>query len=225
MKVVPHKPYGLYERFFKRPLDFCLALCAVALLSPLMALLALLVKVKLGSPVLFSQERIGKDEKVFKIHKFRTMTDARDAQGRPLPDEQRLTSFGKKLRSTSLDELPELFSIIKGDMAIVGPRPMPIRYLPYFRDEERALHSVRGGLIPPDVLTLHTVLDWDEQFRHEVDYAGNITFLGDLKIILSTFVILFKRNRNEYGGVVRKPLDEARSAVSGGNAKSGGNTT
>lgn len=144
------------------------------------------------------------------------MTDQRDDQGNLLPDEVRLTGFGKKLRSTSLDELPELFNIIKGDMSIIGPRPMPIAYLPYYKEEERVIHTVRGGLIPPDVLTLHSVFDWDEQFQNEVNYAKHITFVKDVRIICAVFLILFKRNENQYGGQVRKPLTEVRKEMKAG---------
>lgn len=209
--TVKHKPYGPYEKYFKRPLDVILSGAAIISLSPIMLTTALLVRMKLGSPVLFSQGRIGRDEKAFRLYKFRSMTDERDENGELLPDEIRLTSFGKKLRSTSLDELPELFSILKGDMALIGPRPMPVAYLPYYKEEERIIHSVRGGLIPPDVLSLHSVFDWDEQFRDEMEYVKKITFNGDVRVLLSTFIILFKRNRTEYGGQVRKPLSDVRS--------------
>ncbi len=203
----------MYAKIIKRVLDFLLSTIAVVVLSPVYLLLAILVRTKLGKPVLFAQERIGKGEKPFKLYKFRSMTDQRDDQGNLLPDEVRLTGFGKKLRSTSLDELPELFNIIKGEMSIIGPRPMPTAYLPYYRKEERIIHTVRGGLIPPDVLTLRSVFDWDEQFQNEIRYAKNVTFLTDLKIILAVFLILFKRNENQYGGQVRKPLTEVRKEM------------
>lgn len=200
----------MYGKFIKRILDLLLSIIAVIVLSPVYLLLAILVRTKLGKPVLFTQERIGRGEKPFKLYKFRSMTDQRDEEGKLLPDEVRLTGFGKKLRSTSLDELPELFNIIKGEMSIIGPRPMPTAYLPYYREDERIIHTIRGGLIPPDVLTLHSVFDWDEQFQNEINYAKHVTFLTDLKILLSVFLILFKRNENQYGGQVRKPLTEVR---------------
>lgn len=203
----------MYSKYIKRFLDFLLSLIAVVFLSPVYLLLAVLVRTKLGKPVLFTQERIGKSEKPFKLYKFRSMTDQRDENGNLLPDEMRLTSFGKKLRSTSLDELPEIFNIIKGEMSIIGPRPMPTAYLPYYKEEERIIHTVRGGLIPPDVLTLHSVFDWDEQFQNEVNYAKQITFVKDVKIICAVFLILFKRNENQYGGQVRKPLSEVRKTM------------
>ena len=203
----------MYAKYIKRIFDFLLSCLAVILLSPIYLLLAVLVRIKLGKPVLFTQERIGKEEKPFRLYKFRSMTDQRDEQGHLLPDEVRLTKFGKRLRSSSLDELPELFNIIKGEMSIIGPRPMPTAYLPYYREDEKVIHNVRGGLIPPDVLTLHSVFDWDEQFQNEVKYAKNITFFTDVKIILSVFLILFKRNENQYGGQVRKPLSEVRKEM------------
>lgn len=203
----------MYAKCIKRILDFLLSIIAVIVLSPVYILLAILVRTKLGKPVLFTQERIGKGERPFKLYKFRSMTDQRDDQGNLLPDEVRLTGFGKKLRSTSLDELPELFNIIKGEMSIIGPRPMPTAYLPYYREDERVIHTVRGGLIPPDVLTLHSVFDWDEQFQNEIRYAKNVTFLTDVRIIFSVFLILLKRNENQYGGQVRKPLTEVRKEM------------
>lgn len=203
----------MYKKCIKRFLDLILSIIAVIILSPVYILLAILVRTMLGKPVLFTQERIGRGEKPFKLYKFRSMTDQRDEQGNLLPDEVRLTGFGKKLRSTSLDELPELFNIIKGEMSIVGPRPMPTAYLPYYRDNERIIHTVRGGLIPPDVLTLHSVFDWDEQFQNEISYARNVTFILDVRIIFSVFLILIKRNENQYGGQVRKPLNEVRKEM------------
>ena len=200
----------MYEKCVKRILDLFLSIIAVIVLSPLFLLLAILVRAKLGKPILFKQERIGMGEKPFYLYKFRSMKDQRDEQGNLLPDEDRMTCFGNKLRSTSLDELHELFNIIKGDISIIGPRPMPSAYLPYYKDNERIIHTVRGGLIPPDVLTLHSVFDWDEQFQNEVNYVKHITLLTDLKIILAVFLILFKRNENQYGGHVRKPLSEVR---------------
>uniref|UniRef100_UPI004055E1F1 sugar transferase n=1 Tax=Agathobacter sp. TaxID=2021311 RepID=UPI004055E1F1 len=209
-KKSDHKPYGVYEAFFKRPLDFILATAAAICLLPIMVVIALLVRIKLGSPILFSQERIGRDEKIFKLYKFRTMTDEKDAEGNLLPDEVRLTSFGKKLRSTSLDELPELFSIMKGDMAIIGPRPLLPKYIPYFTPEERIRHKVRGGLTVPEVLSgkIHTT--WEEQFEYETNYARHITFFTDVKIFIATIKVLFKRVETRFGSDVRQSLDEER---------------
>ncbi len=206
-----HRPYGPYEKYIKRPLDCTIATGAFIVLSPVMAVTAGLVRAKLGKPVFFTQERIGRDEKVFKIYKFRSMTDERDENGELLPDEVRLTEFGKKLRSTSLDELPELFSIIKGDMALIGPRPLLPRYLPYFTDEERVRHEVRAGLTVPEVLSGKTHTTWEEQFSYEADYARHISFKTDLKIAAATIKVLLKRAKTDFGGDVRRPLDEERS--------------
>ena len=188
-----HKPYGPYERFVKRPLDCFLAICAFVVLSPVIGITALLVRVKLGSPVLFRQDRPGRNEKVFKLFKFRTMTDQRNAQGSLLPDEVRLTSFGKRLRSTSLDELPELLNIIRGDMAIVGPRPLLVKYLPWYTQEQRKRHSVRPGLTGYAQAHGRNALNWDDKFQMDVDYAGRITCMGDVRVILDTIRAVLKR--------------------------------
>jgi undecaprenyl phosphate N,N'-diacetylbacillosamine 1-phosphate transferase len=201
----------MYAKCIKRILDFVLSLIAIIVLSPIYLLLMILVRAKLGKPVFFTQDRIGKNEEIFKLYKFRSMTDARDGDGKLLPDEIRLTSFGKKLRSSSLDELPELFNIIKGDMSIIGPRPLLPRYLPYFKPEERVRHKVRGGLVPPEVLSGKTHTTWDEQFAIEREYANSITFLTDIRIIIATIKVVFKRVNSNFGGDVRKPLDEERA--------------
>ena len=201
---------GYYEKYVKRMMDIVFSLIFIIIFGWLYIIIAMMVRIKLGKPVLFFQERIGVNERPFKLFKFRSMTDDRDDKGNLLPDEMRLTKFGAKLRSSSLDELPEIFSIIKGDMSIVGPRPMPCTYLKYFKDEERIIHTVKGGLLPPDVLTGHSVFDWDEQFRNEMSYAKNVSFIMDCKIIIATLKILFIRNKENYGGNVRKPLFEVR---------------
>ena len=181
-----HRPYGIYEKYLKRPLDAFLATGALIVLSPVLAITALLVRFKLGSPVLFTQDRPGKDEKIFKLYKFRTMTDARDENGELLPDAVRLTSFGKNLRSTSLDELPELINIIKGDMAIIGPRPLLVRYLPYYTDDERHRHDVRPGLTGMSQVHGRNHSSWQERFSYDLSYVSTISFLGDIKIIIDT---------------------------------------
>lgn len=181
-----HKPYGPYERFIKRPLDCVLSSLALVVLSPVIGITALLVRTKLGSPVLFKQERPGKDEKIFSIYKFRSMTDARDENGELLPDDQRLPKFGRILRSTSLDELPELFNIAKGDMAIIGPRPLLVRYLPYYTEEERHRHDVRPGLTGMSQVHGRNYSSWQERFSCDLSYVNKITFLGDVKIIIDT---------------------------------------
>ena len=195
-----HKPYGPYEAFIKRPLDFCLSLIAIICLSWLYFIIALLVRIKLGSPVLFTQDRPGKDEKVFKLYKFRSMTDDRDENGELLPDDVRLTQFGKFLRSTSLDELPELFNILKGDMSIIGPRPLLVRYLPRYSPEQHRRHEVRPGLTGLAMSRVRNSAGWDKKFELDLEYVDNITFLLDTKIIFWTIRIVLKREGiNEEG--------------------------
>lgn len=188
-----HRPYGPYERFFKRPLDLLCGLAAVLVFWWLYLILALLVRVKLGSPVLFAQERPGKDEKIFTLYKFRTMTDARDEHGNLLPDEVRLTRFGKLLRATSLDELPEAFNIIKGDMSVIGPRPLLVQYLPRYNAEQHRRHEVRPGLSGYAQVHGRNAVSWQEKFQMDVAYVDHITFLGDLKIIWDSVMVAFIR--------------------------------
>lgn len=176
----------MYRKYIKRPMDFILSLIAIVCLSPVLLVTAILVKTKLGNPVLFSQERPGKDEKIFKMYKFRSMTDERDENGELLPDEVRLTKFGSMLRKTSLDELPELFSILKGDMSIVGPRPLLVKYLPRYNAEQRRRHEVRPGLSGLAQVNGRNAISWEEKFEWDVKYVDNITFIGDVKIILQT---------------------------------------
>lgn len=186
-----HKPYGPYEKYFKRPIDFCCGLAAVIVFSWLYIILAILVRVKLGTPVLFAQERPGKDEKIFKLYKFRSMTDARNENGELLPDEVRLTKFGKMLRATSLDELPEAFNIIKGDMSVIGPRPLLVKYLPFYNEEQRHRHDVRPGLSGYAQVHGRNTVSWDDKFKMDVEYVSHITFFGDVKIILDTVLKAF----------------------------------
>ena len=188
-----HKPYGPYEKYFKRPLDLFCGLAAVIVFWWLYLLVAILVRIKLGSPVLFTQERPGKDEKIFKLYKIRTMTDARDENGVLLPDEVRLTKFGKMLRATSLDELPEAFNIIKGEMSVIGPRPLLVRYLPRYNAEQRRRHEVRPGLSGYAQVHGRNFVSWQEKFRMDVNYVDHITFLGDLKIIWDSVMVAFIR--------------------------------
>lgn len=181
-----HRAYGPYEKCIKRLLDFVLASLAIIVLSPVMLITAILVRTKLGSPVLFTQDRPGLDTKVFKLYKFRSMTDAKDENGNLLPDEERLPEFGKKLRSTSLDELPELFNILKGDMSIVGPRPLLVKYLPRYNAHQARRHEVRPGFTGLAQIHGRNSITWEEKFDWDVRYVDKITFLGDLKIILMT---------------------------------------
>lgn len=188
-----HKPYGPYEKYFKRPVDLFCGLAAVIVFWWLYLILAILVRLKLGSPVLFTQERPGKDEKIFKLYKFRTMTDERDENGNLLPDEVRLTRFGKMLRATSLDELPEAFNIIKGEMSVIGPRPLLVRYLPRYSQEQHRRHEVRPGLSGYAQVHGRNAVSWQDKFRMDVEYVDHITFLGDLKIIWDSVMVAFVR--------------------------------
>lgn len=184
---------GFYERYSKRLLDFILSLLALVVLSPVLLITALLVRVKLGSPVIFKQARPGKDENIFNLYKFRSMTDQRDESGNLLPDEQRLTSFGRKLRSTSLDELPELFNILRGDMSIVGPRPLLVKYLPLYNEEQKHRHDVRPGLTGWAQVHGRNLLSWEDKFRYDVWYTRNIRFLTDVRVVLLTVKCIFAR--------------------------------
>lgn len=176
----------LYRDYIKRFLDIVLSAGAIVVLSPVMAVTAVLVRVKLGSPVIFKQKRPGKDERIFEMYKFRSMTDARDENGELLPDEVRLTSFGKKLRASSLDELPELFNILKGDMSVVGPRPQLVRDMVFMTAEQRQRHSVRPGLTGLAQVNGRNAIDWEKKLAYDLKYIKQITFLGDVKIIWQT---------------------------------------
>ena len=184
---------GFYEKYIKRPQDFFCALLAFLLLSPLMAVLALLVRIKLGSPIIFKQERPGWNEEIFTLYKFRTMTDKKDETGALLPDEVRLTSFGKKLRSTSLDELPELINIIKGDLAVCGPRPLLVSYLPLYNERQKRRHEVRPGFTGYAQVHGRNAITWEEKFDKDVYYVDHITFLGDWKIVFQTLKTVLKK--------------------------------
>ncbi|MDE7259928.1 MAG: sugar transferase [Lachnospiraceae bacterium] len=176
----------MYKNCIKRCLDFLLSLCGIIVLSPILLILCIMVRVKLGSPVLFRQERPGRDEKIFTLCKFRTMTDEKDENGKLLPDAVRLTKFGKFLRGTSLDELPELFNILKGDMSIIGPRPLLVSYLPYYSERERLRHSVRPGLTGLAQVSGRNFIDWDRRLAKDVEYVENLTFGMDVKVLWMT---------------------------------------
>lgn len=184
----------MYAKFFKRLMDIVLSGMALIVLSPVLLITALLVRVKLGSPVLFSQDRPGKDEKIFKLYKFRSMTDARNENGNLLPDEVRLTKFGKLLRSTSLDELPELWNIFKGDMSIVGPRPLLVKYLPLYNEQQKHRHDVLPGLTGWAQVNGRNTLSWEDKFELDVWYTENISFALDVKIIFMTVMKVLKRD-------------------------------
>ena len=200
-----HNP-TFYEKYIKRLLDILLSGCGLILLSPVLLVTAVLVRCKLGSPVIFCQERPGKDEKIFKLYKFRSMTDARDENGKLLPDEVRLTKFGKLLRSTSLDELPELINILKGDMSIVGPRPLAVQYLPYYNEQEKRRHSVRPGLTGMAQVHGRNATTWEQRFAYDIAYVDCITFLGDIKILFQTVATVFRRSGIGIRGI-DSPMD------------------
>ena len=183
----------MYRKYIKRILDFTLSLIALIILSPILLITAILVKIKLGSPIIFKQQRPGKNEKIFTLYKFRTMTDKKDEEGNLLPDEQRLTKFGKILRSTSIDELPELINILKGDMAIVGPRPLLVEYLSLYNDEQKHRHDVRPGLTGLAQVSGRNSISWEEKFEEDLKYINKVNLVSDVKIILKTIVKVFKR--------------------------------
>lgn len=187
-----HTP-DFYEKYTKRLLDFLISLLAVAMLSPLLLVIAIAVRVKLGGPVLFCQERPGKDGKIFKLYKFRTMTGERDAEGNLLPDAQRLTRFGKCLRATSLDELPELWNILRGDMSLVGPRPLLVKYLPLYNERQRRRHDVRPGLTGWAQVHGRNAISWEEKFELDLWYVEHLSFRTDVKIFFDTFRAVFSR--------------------------------
>ena len=189
----------MYAKYIKRILDLILSLMALIVLMPLMIIIGILVRINLGSPIIFKQKRPGKNEKIFTLYKFRTMTDKRDIDGNLLPDEYRLTKFGKFLRSTSLDELPELINIIKGDMAIVGPRPLLVEYLPYYTEEEKHRHDVRPGLTGLAQVNGRNAISREEKLKYDTEYIKEISFYSDLKIIFKTIKKTIKRKDIKMG--------------------------
>ena len=198
----------MYAKYIKRMLDFILSLIALIVSSPLMIIIGILVRIKLGKPVIFKQKRPGKNEKIFTLYKFRTMTDEKDEQGNLLADEKRLTKFGKFLRSTSLDELPELWNILKGEMAIVGPRPLLVEYLPLYNEEQKHRHDIKPGLTGLAQISGRNAIQWEEKFKEDIEYVNNITFIQDTKIILKTFIKVFKKDGiNQEGNATMKKFE------------------
>ena len=189
-----HRPYGIYERYIKRPQDLICASLAIIILSPVLLVTAILVRIKLGSPILFKQDRPGRNGKIFKLYKFRTMLPPKDGVIDPAQDVARLTPFGKKLRSTSLDELPELFNILKGDMSVVGPRPLLVQYLERYNEHQARRHEVRPGFTGLAQINGRNSITWEEKFDWDVKYVDHITFLGDWKIVFKTIVTVFRRD-------------------------------
>lgn len=183
----------MYRKYIKRLLDIVISLCGIIVLSPVYLALGILVRRKLGTPVIFRQDRPGKDEKVFQLYKFRSMTDEKDENGNPLPDEVRLTPFGKKLRSTSLDELPELFNILKGDMSLIGPRPLLVRYLPRYNEFQRHRHDVRPGLTGLAQVNGRNAITWEKRFEYDVEYVNKLSFALDVRIFMKTVGAVLKR--------------------------------
>jgi len=193
---------GLYRLYFKRPMDFILSLLAIIILSPVFIITGILVRTKLGSPILFKQNRPGLDEKIFTMYKFRTMTDQKDETGELLPDHIRLTKFGKMLRATSLDELPELFNILKGDMSIIGPRPLLVQYLSLYNVHQKRRHEVRPGLSGYAQVNGRNSISWEDKFDLDIQYVDNVTFVNDVKIIMLTIKKVFIRDGISSGSSV-----------------------
>jgi len=191
--VEKHKQ-GIYEKYIKRMLDIIISLTALIILSPVFLIVAALVRIKLGSPVIFHQQRPGWHEKIFGLCKFRSMTDERDRNGELLPDEVRLTKFGKALRATSLDELPELWNILKGDMSLIGPRPLLVKYLPLYNEFQKQRHDVRPGLTGWAQVNGRNAISWEERFAYDVEYVKKISFRMDLKIIFRTVAVVFRHS-------------------------------
>jgi len=205
--VYPQSRGGFYKKYIKRPMDFILSLLALIILSPLMLTIAILVRIKLGSPVIFRQQRPGLNEKIFTLYKFRTMTDERDENGDLLPDSVRLTKFGRFLRSTSLDELPELWNIVKGDMSIVGPRPLLVQYLPLYNEEQKHRHDVRPGLTGWAQVNGRNAISWEERFALDLEYVRNINFVLDLKVFFLTLKkVLIREGINSATSVTMEPF-------------------
>ncbi|WP_300409039.1 sugar transferase [Lagierella sp.] len=205
----------LYSKYIKRFLDIVLSLLAIIILSPLLIILYILVRVKLGKPAIFKQVRPGKDEKLFTMYKFRTMTNEKDENGDLLPDDQRLPKFGRVLRSTSLDELPELFNILKGDMSIIGPRPLLVKYLPYYTSEEKIRHKVRPGLTGLAQINGRNTIQWSKRFEYDIKYVKNINFITDVNIFFNTIAkVLARKDINVRSDCkVEKLIDKRKKSI------------
>ena len=205
----------MYRKYVKRVMDVICALAAIIVFSWLFIIVGVMVRIKLGKPVIFTQARPGKDEKIFKLYKFRTMTDKKDEEGNLLPDEQRLTSFGRFLRKTSLDELPEAFNILKGDMSVVGPRPLLVEYLDRYNETQKQRHDVRPGLTGLAQISGRNLLDWDERFEKDIEYVRNVTFFGDVRIVfLTVWTAFFKREGiSQQGQATMKKFSGSRETV------------
>lgn len=197
--------------FIKRIIDILLTACLLLVISPVLLIIALIVEIKMGHPFYFTQLRTTKRMREFRLYKFRSMTNAKDEKGELLPDEYRRTAFGNWLRATSLDELPELINILKGDMSIIGPRPLLPKHNIFFKDSELSRFKVKGGLIPPEVMHGKTNPSWDDQLKWEAEYGNNCTFATDLKVFISVFKVLFKRNKEGFGAITRKSLSSERN--------------
>ncbi|MBO4791200.1 MAG: sugar transferase [Clostridia bacterium] len=211
----PEQTHVVYRKVIKRILDFVLSLLGIIILLIPMAVIALLVRIKLGSPVIFGQERPGKDRKLFRMYKFRSMTDERGSDGELLPDADRLTPFGKKLRALSLDELPELFNVLKGDMSLVGPRPFLKKYLPLYNEEQNRRHEVRPGMTGLAQTKGRNLVDWQERFRYDVYYVDHLSFMLDLKIVFKTLSTVLKREGIHSG--TSETMEEFTGNKEGGN--------
>lgn len=218
-----HKPYGIYEKYIKRLLDIICSVIIIALFWWLFIIVAILVRIKLGTPIIFKQPRPGINGQIFNLYKFRTMTDDRDENGELLPDDQRLTPFGRWLRSTSLDELPEIFCILNGTMSLIGPRPLAIKYLPYYNEYEMHRHDVRPGLTGLAQVNGRNLVNWDERFAYDVEYVNKITFWNDLKILFLTAYAVIKRTGIEAcGSFTLLDFDEYRqNQIEHGEQKNG----
>lgn len=215
--VERHKANGVYERLIKRLLDFLCSLIVLILFCWVYVIIAILVRINLGSPVIYSTKRVGRrnlitgEDQEFKLYKFRSMTNETDESGNLLPDTERLTWFGRMLRATSLDELPELINILKGDMSLLGPRPLPGIYLPYYTAEERHRHDVRPGLSGLAQVSGRNAISWDQKFSHDLEYVSNITFLGDCRLIFRTIEKVFVREGIGQGEEIPPNLFDERS--------------